>query len=56
LTGTTPIELALNLNFGDVDLRRTTVDHHTDATAVRFTERRDPKELAEGVAHPETKN
>src|SRR2546423_14391412 len=51
LTGATTIELALNLRFRDVDLRRTTVNHHTDAAAVRLTKRRDPKQLAESAAH-----
>src|SRR5205807_2588260 len=49
LTGAAPVKLALNLRFRDVDLRRATIDHHTNAAAVRFTERGDPKKLAKGV-------
>ena len=51
LPGTSPIQLALNVGFGDVDLGRTTIDHNADAAAVRFAERRDAKELSESVAH-----
>src|SRR4029077_4554883 len=51
LTRATAIELALNLCFRDVDLRRTTIDHDANAAAVRFPERRDPKKLTERVTH-----
>jgi len=34
LTGAPPVELALNVRFGDVDLRRATIDHHADAAAM----------------------
>src|SRR5262249_56750349 len=51
LAGSPPIQLPLNFRFGEVDLRRATIDHHTDPAAVRFAERRDPKELTEAIAH-----
>jgi hypothetical protein len=51
LSGATPIQFALNIRLGDVDLRRTTIDHDADAAAMRLAERRNAKKLAEGVAH-----
>jgi hypothetical protein len=51
LTRTATIQLALNIRLGDVDLRRTTVDHDADAAAMRLAERSNAKKLAESVAH-----
>jgi hypothetical protein len=51
LTRAAPIQLALNIRLGDVDLRRTTIDHDTDAAAVRLAECRNAKKLAEGIPH-----
>jgi len=51
LTRTTAIQLSLNVDFRDVDLRRTTIDDYADAAAMRFTKRGDAKELAECVGH-----
>src|SRR4029077_11950968 len=51
LAGTPPIELALNVGFADLDLRRATIDHNADAAAVRFAEGGNAKKLAKGITH-----
>jgi len=51
LARTSAVQLALDLGFGQLNVRRATVDHHADAPTVRFAKSRNAKELAEGVAH-----
>jgi hypothetical protein len=51
LTRAPTVELALNVGLGDVNLRRTAIDHDADAAAVRLAERRHPKELAVSISH-----
>src|SRR6202011_718592 len=46
-----PVQLALNIRLGDVDLRGTTIDHDADAATVRLAECRNAKKLAEGIPH-----
>src|SRR5207244_988079 len=46
-----PIEVSLYLLFRDREPRRTTVEHHAHAAAVRLAERGDPEEVAERIGH-----
>ena len=48
--GLAAVEVALDVGFVDCQARRAAVDDAADRRAVRFAERRDAKERAEGVA------
>jgi len=49
-SGLAAIEFALDVSLGQRESRRTAVDDAADRRSVRFTERCDAEELAEGVA------
>ncbi len=51
LTRATAVQISLNLPFGDVDVRGTAINHHTDTAAMRFAKCGDAKELTECIAH-----
>src|SRR5262249_2964880 len=55
LPGAPPIEIALDLLERDRQTRRTAVDHHADAAAMRLAERGDAKEMAERGRHTAVK-
>jgi len=49
LTGTAPIEIALDVSFGQGNAGRAAIDHTAERRAMAFPERRHAKELTEGV-------
>src|SRR5205814_8743121 len=46
-----PVEIGLDVGFGEWQTGRAAVDHRADAGAVRLAPRRDTKQAAPGVAH-----
>jgi hypothetical protein len=54
LTWPAPIQFALDLTRIDLDLRRTTVDHHTNAAAVRLAKSGNAEELTKSASHETT--
>ncbi len=51
LPRTPAVEVRLNVGFAQSEPRRAAIHHHAHTAAVRFTPGRNPKQMAESIAH-----
>jgi hypothetical protein len=51
LAGSPPVELSLNVGFGQWQPRRAAVHHHPDSSAMRFAKCSCPENGSEGAEH-----